>query len=149
MLDRLCDENPDKLSSSDNIEAFTQARYKQSVLRDLDFLLNSTSHISPLEVTEFSEVANSVLCYGPPDLTGRNIGSLIKSELEIALRETILKFEPRVIPTSLEVKLIPDVQPGKPNIVQFEIQGYLWSNPMPERFMVKTYVDLDTGQFEI
>jgi type VI secretion system protein ImpF len=33
-----------------------------------------------------------------------------------------------------------------PNTVSFEISGDLWAAPLPERFFIKTDIDLETGK---
>lgn len=148
LLDRLCDDDPENAQAFEGPESFTLARYRQSVMRDLGHLLNSTTHPNAESLEEFPEVFNSVLNFGPPDLTGKNIDAMSKAELENSIRETILKFEPRIFPESLVVSLLPEVKQGTPNVVEFEISALLWSNPMPERFLIKSQIDLDTGLCE-
>ena len=50
-------------------------------------------------------------------------------------------FEPRILRNSLSVKAIMER-----NAVDFEIQGEIWANPIPEQLFIKTKIDLETGQ---
>lgn len=123
-------------------------RYRDGVLRDLRWLLNTKCHLPSEIVHDFRWAARSVFNYGMPDSSGRTINDATSMEIEEQLREAILRFEPRIMPDSLSVRALTREEMTKtdvPNVVGFEINGDLWAAPLPEPFRVKTQIDLETG----
>ncbi len=146
LLDRLTDQEPEKPRESFYRQTLTIQHYRQSVLRDLGWLMNSPSHRSADGFEFFPEVLSSTLNYGTPDLCGRTASSLIPQELENQISECIVKFEPRILKESLVVKIQPGVNKSSPNVIGFEIRGMMWANPLPEQFYLSTQIDLETGE---
>ena len=62
--------------------------------------------------------------------------------------QAIEAFEPRVAPESLFVELKSDPSSKAKNEMVIEIRGELWARPMPEEFMIKTKIDLETGELK-
>jgi type VI secretion system protein ImpF len=149
LLDRLTDDEPDKKVESRDRRVMSVERLRESVLRDLSWLLNTGNLAQVDDLTDDPEVAHSVLNYGTPDLAGRNITGRDLSDLEESLRQAIVDFEPRILPDSLKVNAIVDETQMTSRSLVFEIEGMLWSQPLPMRLLLKTVVDLETGQTEI
>lgn len=149
LLDRLTDESPDQRSEGREQRVVSMRRYREAVLRDIGWLLN-TGNLSSLEdIAGFKEALKSVVNYGMPDLCGLTASGLDPVEVEERLVEAIRTFEPRVLPHTLEVKSVPVGDHAGANSVSFEIQGQLWAQPMHEALFIRTEVDLETGQFAI
>jgi type VI secretion system protein ImpF len=88
-------------------------------------------------------LANSVLNYGVPDLSGISVSSLNLDKLERAIRQAIWDFEPRLIRGTVTVSAMSgNVDHNK---LTFEITGDLWAQPYPERLYLKTELDLERG----
>jgi type VI secretion system protein ImpF len=81
-----------------------------------------------------------------PDLTGTTASNVDAATLERMLRHRILTFEPRLLSRSLKVRV---TNKDEHNTVIIEIEGELWSQPMPERLYLKTVLDLELGDFEV
>jgi type VI secretion system protein ImpF len=91
-----------------------------------------------------------VLNYGLPALSGRTASSLDITELEQAIRQSILDFEPRILPATLEVRAIALASAlDHHNVVGVQIAGELWAQPVPLELLVRTEIDLETGKVEI
>jgi type VI secretion system protein ImpF len=146
LLDRLSDDEPYKKVESRDQRVLSFQRLKRSVVRDLEWLLNAGCLESTLDLTDFPEVKRSVLNYGVPDLTGTTASNVDAATLERMLRYRILTFEPRLLSRSLKVRV---TNKDEHNTVIIEIEGELWSQPMPERLYLKTILDLELGDFEI
>ncbi len=150
LLDRLTDEQPDVQVEGRNQRVISLSRFKEGVLRDLSWLLNTQRHREEEELDQYSQVYRSVLNYGMRDLAGifSEGGDLRQIEREIS--ETILFFEPRIIRRTLQVKILQESElesQRNPHRIFFQISADLWAQPMPEKFYAKTVVDLETGQF--
>jgi type VI secretion system protein ImpF len=150
LLDRLTDEEPDKKLEPREARVLSRSRLRQSVLRDLAWLLNASRLEVSGEFAHLPHVRRSVLNYGLPSLSGRTASSLDVGELARALRDTIVAFEPRILPGTLQIK--PALDPGSldhHNVIGVEIRGELWAQPVPLEFLVRTEFDLETGKVQV
>lgn len=122
------------------------ARYKASVLRDLEWLLNTrrTPETAPEDLPELRQ---SVYHYGLPDLSSLSADST--SDRRFLLREverTLELFEPRL--NSVQVSLADVGEAGRPEI-RFVVKGLLRMEPSPERVSFDTVLSLASGRFEV
>jgi type VI secretion system protein ImpF len=148
LLDRLVDEDPSSKEEAWRRRTVSPDEYRAAVLRDLRWIMNSPSHLPDEDISQFPQVARSVLNYGTRDLAGVTSDKIDGYELEQAFRQAIINFEPRIIPDSLQVRMI---QAGQSEFahIGFEIKGELWALPNPERIFFRTDIDLETGVCEI
>jgi type VI secretion system protein ImpF len=120
------------------------------VLRDLAWLFNTTNLASAEDLTAHPRVAQSTLNYGMTPLSGKIVSGLDTSELEQIIKEAILRFEPRILPHTLAVR---GIRPGDllthHNVLSFEIVGELWGKPYPLELLLKTEMDLESGEVRI
>ena len=150
LLDRLTDEEPDKKQEPREARILSKSRMRQSVLRDLAWLFNSTRLEAITNLARVPNVRRSVVNFGLPALSGWTASSLDISELARAVREAILAFEPRILPASLQVKTVFEAGTlDHHNVIGVEIHGELWAQPVPLEFLVRTEFDLETGKVQI
>jgi type VI secretion system protein ImpF len=150
LLDRLTDDEPDKKVEGPERRVLTKPQLRQAVLRDLVWLFNTTRLESEEDLSSTPLVQKSTLNYGLPALAGETAASLDPTDLERAVREAILAYEPRILPTSLRVRtIVTETQLDQHNVISVEIEGLLWAQPMPLELLLRTDVDLETGRVEI
>ena len=150
LLDRLTDEEPKVAHERPERRAVSSRRYRDSVLRDLTWLLNSKSHAPSDGFEDFPLAAKSVLNYGMPELAGVTSSSVSAGDIERMVRSAVLQYEPRIVRHSLVVKVIEAATAvGTGNVVSLEIKGDIKLLPLPEPIFVKTKVDLETGHCEL
>jgi type VI secretion system protein ImpF len=150
LLDRLTDEEPEKQQEPRERRVMSKNRLRQAVLRDLAWLFNATRLESGVDLAKAPYVRRSVVNFGLPALSGRAASSLDVSELERAIRQSILDFEPRILPRTLQIRaLLQASQLDHHNVVGVEIRGELWAQPVPLELLVRTEIDLETGTVEI
>ena len=146
LLDRLTDDAPDKPRESTENRVINKAKLRQAVLRDLAWLLNSTAP-SDIDWTLYPHARHSVLNYGLPSLSGKTVSTVDNAELESALRQAIIDFEPRILPASLQVEtVIAESALDSHNVISVRVHADLWAQPVPLEFLVQTDVDLETGE---
>lgn len=149
LLDRLTDREPGVQRESRDRRVITEDLLRRSVLRDLEWLLN-TGHLEALEdLTHLDEVAASVLNYGAPDVSGSLIGEEALEALESQIRDAILRFEPRILASSLKVTATHQRGLYSTKAVEFKIDGDLWAQPMPIGLYLSAELDLDTGIYSL
>jgi type VI secretion system protein ImpF len=149
LLDRLLDDEPRVQKESRTQRIQTLAQHRASVLRDLEWLMNTDNAESVHDLSEFPHISASVINYGMPALAGRALSAVDIGEIEDRLAEVIRTFEPRIISSTVQVKATYSDESSSVNALMFEIQGELWATPVPLKLFLKTNVDLETGNIRI
>lgn len=149
LFDRLIDDDPDNPNESREQRVLTMRRLRECVRRDLAWLFNTT-HLEAIQsLDDYPQVAASVLNYGTPELSGRALANVEQLVLERVLKQTIINFEPRILRQTLQVRAYVDTETMNRDAVSFEIDGQLWSEPVPQQLFLKTEVDLEAGDVRI
>lgn len=145
VIDRLIDMEPKLSTEAPKSRSQSLSELKQSVRRDIEWLLNSRNTKS--EVPEgLEEVRKSLAVYGLPDFTGMSSKDVDdRKDLVESIEYAIRFFEPRI----MKLKVILD----ETNIVQrgvrFKIQGVLRVEPTPEPIVFDTVLQTGNGEFEV
>jgi type VI secretion system protein ImpF len=144
LLDRLAAPRPETrgLTMMVSVE-----QLRESVRRELTALFSAVS----LEIVEKSveghkEVRRSGLNFGMPALSGRTVSSVNIAMLERQLTRAIRDFEPRLAGNSLRVRALGEDNEKGHNRLAFEIEGELWAQPLPQKLLLRTELDLESGQ---
>ncbi len=149
LLDRLTDDAPAQRTEGEAQRVMSKARLRKAVLRDLSWLFNATQHRSEAD-TLHPTVAASVLNYGLPPLAGQRVSRLDVHELERVITQAIRRFEPRILPDSLKVRAVENGSVlDSHNMIEFQIEGKLWAQPVPLDILLRTRMDLEAGQVEV
>jgi len=119
------------------------------VKRDLDWLLNASQYFPQEDLEAYPEVANSVLNYGMPDITGNTASGFDLHTMERKLKQVILDFEPRIIRSSLVVRVQANKAMFNHNALSFEIEGELWAEPQPLYLHLRTEFELENGNVSV
>lgn len=145
LLDRLIDDNPNEDNESRTVRVESVVSLRESVLRDLEHLLNTGNIAGHINLDDYPEVAESVINYGMPNLSGRTISSTDLVQVQEHIRETIRLFEPRILSNTVKVTLVPGTGESHANSAVFEIEATMWGRPMPEALYLRTEIDLELG----
>jgi type VI secretion system protein ImpF len=121
---------------------------RNAVARDLEWLLNSRRWVT-WDFEELEEARESILTYGVPDFatySWRNQGDA--KTISKVLEEVIRRFEPRLLPGSIRVELLPsgDVDDFR---IHFRIDAVLYVEPIREAVSFDTDVDLDRSWIDV
>ena len=150
LLDRLTDEEPDKKLEPRQQRVISKRRLREAVLRDLAWLFNTTRLDANMDAATFPHARRSVINFGLPALVrARRHPRIEVPDLERAIRQAILDFEPRILPASLRVRALETAGLEHHNVIGVEISGQLWAQPLPLELLVRTEIDLETGQVEV
>lgn len=149
LFDRLCDDAPGERLEAARKRYTTAQELRESVVRDLGWLLNSVRLSAVQDLADYPLAARSVLNFGLPDLSGRTLSSIDIPELEAEMRQAILDFEPRLLPDSLRVAVEDNQQAVGPNSLQFTIEAKLIAHPLPLAMWLRTEIDLETGDVSV
>lgn len=148
LLDRLRDDEPGKTQESRDKRILSVSKLRDSLKRDLAWLMNAGNLSDVQDLSEYPLVEASVLNYGMPDLTGITASGADVTAIERRLRQAIQTYEPRIVKNSLRVNAVIGDE-MTPNAIVFEIKCDMWSEPVPERLYLKTEIDLESGGVHI
>ncbi len=146
LLDRLIDDDPGKKAEGRDNRATSTAKLREAVLRDMNWLFNSTQ--SSDDLSDYPEIRRSVLNYGLPAISGQPASSLDLVDVARALREALIYFEPRLVPHTVRVFAEPDIE-SKHNVISFRMEAQMWAQPIPLEIFMRTDVDLESGQTRV
>ena len=116
---------------------------RDSIARDLEWLLNS-KFSEFLDLENFPEATASMLTYGVPDFSTyswRNAADA--SSIARILEEAIRRFEPRLLPRSIKVEVIPNNDVDDFTLA-FKINATLWVDPIRESVSFDTAIDFES-----
>ena|SRR5438105_6305621 len=147
LLDRLTDDDPKNSQESRAQRVISLQRYRQGVLRDLQWLFSASAHLShegqsTFSIEDYPEAASSVINFGTRHLFGLMTPNM--RDLERQLTAALYTFEPRILRNSLKVR-----SQIEGNLVVLEVEGDLWASPVPERLHIKTKLDIETGHCSV
>lgn len=123
--------------------------YVASVYRDLENLLTSSAREPDDELYQYPEVAASVLNYGLPPLFGLTASGISTRDIEKQLTDAIRRFEPRIMPETLAVRVEVNSEKTDIGSIQVRIEADVWADPSPEHILVATRIDIDSGMCRI
>lgn len=155
LLDRLTDDDPGKRSEAREFKVLSLAQLRHNVLRDLNWLLNATCHDTRndlgMVLDRYPPIRSSVMNFGLPGIAGYSATAAELSDIERALRDAILAFEPRLIPETVQVRSVLSKDEAKHhhNVLKFRIQAQLWAQPAPIELLIQTDLDLESGQHRV
>ncbi|MDX7998293.1 type VI secretion system baseplate subunit TssE [Xenorhabdus sp. Reich] len=150
LLDKLTDNEPDKKKEAINNYLLSHSAFRQSVMKDLQWLLNSINSESDQDLTPFPEICKSVYNFGLVPLAGKPLSEIEKEDIQHRIISAIRIFEPRIIPDGLEVSCVTDTDSLiLYNTLPIEIKGFLWCIPWQIEFLFHADIDLENGYFTV
>ena len=148
LLDRLTDDAPTDTTEARDARVIDLRRLREIIQRDLASLLNTNNAEGLIDPKLYPNAANSVLNYGVRDVAG-DFSSVNKAEdIRAAIAAAIRKFEPRILPGSVDVDLRVGTD-ASGTIVHYDIRADMWAQPMPMELYLRSDVDVTTGALEL
>ena len=149
LLDRLIDNEPRVSQESRDKRVLSMKKLREAVVRDVGWLINTTNYFPQEDLEQYPFVAQSVLNYGMPDLTGKAVPGIDLVQKERELRQALWAFEPRLIRETLKVRIKSSDQKMCRNTFTVELEGQLWAEPAPLQIYMKTEIDLESGEVQV
>ena len=150
LLDRLTDDDPQKKQEARERRVLTKSQLRAAVLRDLTWLLNSVQLSATQDLSACPDVQQSVVNFGLPSLAGETASTIEIGDVEEAIREAIIRFEPRLLPETLQVDMIESEHAmNLHNIIGIRISAQLWAQPVPLEMLLRSEIDIETGHVDL
>ncbi|MGF6477906.1 type VI secretion system baseplate subunit TssE [Paraburkholderia sp. JPY419] len=145
LIDRLLDDAPARRSERPDAYAPNSEGMRRIIQRDLSLLLNTTNLDDEMDIARYPMLAESVVNYGIPALSGSYLASRNWETVEKMVRNAIVRFEPRLIPESLRIRPLNSENPVRYSQLVFEIHGLMRWSPYPLEFRIQSAFDIETN----
>jgi len=146
LLDHLTDDHPQEQAEGDASRAVSLRRLREAIVRDLSWLLNTSQLGTSVDLTLYPQVANSVLNYGMRSRTAHEICGIDPVALHHEMLLSLRRFEPRLVPESLELTVVEDPQSG---MFQIRLEAEVWAYPQPLHMLMRTEVGGAAGAIRV
>ncbi len=145
VLDRLLDYEPELSREAPASRAKNLRQLKQSVRRDLEWLLNTRKtddRITP----EMKELTRSLATYGLPDFSNANTKNPAEEKrMRRALENIISIFEPRLEDIVVTIEPLRQTE----RALRVRIDGQLKIDPAPEPVTFDTVLQFGSGYYTV
>jgi type VI secretion system protein ImpF len=145
VLDRLIDEDPGASSDPEDSRPASLRLLKQSVIRDLEWLLNTRRVVDGVPA-DLKEVNNSLAVYGLPDFTTcstKNPDDL--KRMRQAIEDAICTFELRLENVVVTVEPVNETE----RAMHFRVDASLKVEPVPVPVTFDTALQLGSGWYVV
>jgi type VI secretion system protein ImpF len=145
IIDRLVDLAPAEAADRPMTRDESVRAYRSSILRDLEWLLNTRRTVVPVPES-LTNVRASTFNYGLPDVSSLSADSMeTRADLVRQIERTIRDFEPRL----LDVRVTMSDDDRVDRQIRFVIEGLLDMEPNPERVVFDTVLEMSSGDFSV
>lgn len=145
VLDRLIDLDPRVSEEPTKSHTASVNELKQSVRRDLEWLLNTRCHTETID-DRLEEAPRSVAFYGLPDFTGVSAKNQNEQKRMVREIEEALKiFEPRFKNLKVTMEPVNNID----RQLRFRIEAVLDIEPTPEPVVFDSVLQSGSGNFSV
>lgn len=145
VLDRLIDEEPNVSTEAPASRPKSLRQLKQSVRRDLEWLLNSRQIMHGIP-EDLKETTRSLAAYGLPDFTSYSLKSPAeRNRVRRALENAISTFEPRLDDVTVSIDPLRETE----RVIKFRVEARLKIDPVPEPISFDTVLQLGSGKYVV
>ncbi|GAA5172748.1 type VI secretion system baseplate subunit TssE [Viridibacterium curvum] len=146
LFERLFDDAPHREAEADPLRRWSVDELKDSVIRDLESLLNNRAALSADHFVRFPESHRSVASYGMEDFVGLSLANPGDRELICnTLARTIEHHEPRL----RDVVVHLEADRSSIGCLQFGISAVLYVAPANEPVSFDALLQPNTQQYSI
>lgn len=146
VFDRLIDEDPTNSRDSAASQTQTMREIRESVMRDLENLLNTRWRCRSWPV-EWTELNTSLANYGIPDFSSIDMSSdMDRNTLRAAIETAIRTFEPRFVTVAVEMVQNKN---RDDRTLHFIIRAELHATPVPEPIVFDSSLEPSDQRFRV
>jgi len=147
---QISDDGTTRLTSARKQRRFgvSEHQLRRHLEADLAALLNTIHLEATVSLDEAPHVANSILNYGFRDLSGLGRVALNTPAVVDTLRQSLIRFEPRLIAETLDVQ-IRDTGSGKTHHLAIFVTAELLGDPVDVPLDFDAEIDLGAGKMSL
>jgi len=145
VLDRLIDREPGNLNEAPASRAESLRQLKESVRRDLEWLLNTRRLVHEISA-DLKETLRSLAAFGVSDFSTMGVRNLADQDRMCrVVQDAIRNFEPRLRDVTVTAELGREFE----HMLHFRIQAYLDVEPAPEQVNFDTSLQVFSTEFKV
>jgi type VI secretion system protein ImpF len=146
IIDRLIDLDPRVSTEPPRSRLSRLADLKQSVRRDLEWLLNTRCFLASEVDENLDEVNSSLAVYGLPDFTSISAKDPLEQKRMLAAIENAIRlFEPRFLGVKVTFERVQNTDKQ----LTFRIEASLDVEPVPEPIVFDTVLQVGGSGFDV
>ena len=151
LLDRLTDDDPDQRKEAESHRVMSKAQLRQAVLRDLGALVQLGAAARPHRAEPLPDARREraqlrpAAAVGAARVQARRQRRSRRRSGRRSCASSRASCPTRCRSRALEAASVLDTH----NVIEFEIRGHLWSQPVPLEILLRTQLDLEAGQVEV
>ncbi len=146
VFDRLIDDEPFNSHETPHSQTQTMREIRESVLRDLENLLNTRWRCKTWP-PQLNELSDSLVNYGIPDFSSVDLTSdLDRNSLREAIEFAIRTYETRFVSVSVEM---PNSREVEDRSLHFIIRAELHATPAPEPIVFDSKLEPSDHLFHV
>jgi type VI secretion system protein ImpF len=128
--------------------ASNEQALRRELAEDLATLLNTVNLGSTVDISEHPYVAGSILNFGLADISALSMDEMAVADISSELREMLRNYEPRLVPETIEVSKVPDIDTAEMK-VRFMIRAEMRASPLDVPVEFVADLELETAKMQI
>jgi type VI secretion system protein ImpF len=134
--------------SKERREGTTEESLRRHLSHDLASLMNTISLDAAVDLADYPYIQKSIVNYGFGDLSTLSDKGYVAAEMARFIRETLIRHEPRLIPSTIEINVNKDLESVTQRLT-FDIAADMVANPVDVPLDFVAEVDMGAGKIQM
>jgi type VI secretion system protein ImpF len=134
--------------SKERREGTTEETLRRHLSLDMASLMNTISLDACVDLTDYPYIQKSIINYGFSDLSALSDKAFATGEMARFIRDTLIRHEPRLIPSSIEINVNRDAESVTQRLT-FDISADMVASPVDVPLDFVAEVDLGAGKIQM
>jgi type VI secretion system protein ImpF len=129
-------------------EGTTEESLRRHLSNDLASLMNTINLDASVDLTDYPYIQKSIINYGFGDLSTLSDKGFAAAEMSRFIRDTLIRHEPRLIPSTIEINVNKDVESVSQRLT-FDIAADMVASPVDVPLDFVAEVDMGAGKIQM
>lgn len=134
--------------SKERREGTTEESLRRHLSNDLASLMNTISLDAVEDLSDYPYIQKSIVNFGFGDLSSLSDKGYAASEMSRFIRDTLIRHEPRLIPSTIEINVNKDAQSVTQRLT-FDIAADMVASPVDVPLDFVAEVDMGAGKIQM
>jgi type VI secretion system protein ImpF len=136
------------LRSKERREGTTEENLRRHLSNDLASLMNTISLEATQDLADYPYIQKSIVNFGFGDLSSLSDRGFATAEMARFIRETLIRHEPRLIPSTIEINVNKDAESITQRLT-FDISADMFASPVDVPLDFVAEVDMGAGKIQM
>jgi type VI secretion system protein ImpF len=134
--------------SKERREGTSEETLRRHLTNDLAGLMNTVNLEASVDLADYPYIRKSILNYGFGDLSSLSDKGMAEAELARFIKETLMRHEPRLIPSTIEINVNKDLESVSQRLT-FDISADMVASPVDVPLDFVAEVDMGAGKIQM